>query len=190
MAIAIFQTGGGGKTIETGTVTLDPTKTSYVIPEGLHSGNGAVQILTEEKSVSPSWYEKTVTPSSGKVLSKVSVVPASLQTITFPTYTNGGNGHYRWRIPAAYTDYRFVSFNLTVRLENLGANIWGGGYCCFYVNSGKVWSADYSRQPKYYAQMYANFVCTPIALNALEFEMYEQHDWENVKITGTMLGLN
>lgn len=55
------------------TKTLDTATTSYTIPKGYHSGSGKVSITTEEKAVTLSRAEQTITPTSGKVLSKVTV---------------------------------------------------------------------------------------------------------------------
>lgn len=55
------------------TKTLDTTTTSYTIAKGYHSGTGKVSITTETKSVTPTTSAQDVTPSSGKVLSKVTV---------------------------------------------------------------------------------------------------------------------
>ena len=65
-----------------GTVTqvLDATtnKQSYTIPAGKHSGSGSVSIVLEEKSATPSASAQNITPTNGKVLSKVTVgaIPA------------------------------------------------------------------------------------------------------------------
>ena len=69
--------------------TLDSGTTSYTIPAGYHGGTGKVQIVTEEKTVSPSTSAQFVTPSSGKVLSKVTVNAASYETWTL-TLESGG----------------------------------------------------------------------------------------------------
>lgn len=69
--------------------TLDTGTTSYIIPAGYHGGTGKVQIVTEEKTVSPSTSEQSVTPSSGKVLSKVKVNATSYETWTL-TLESGG----------------------------------------------------------------------------------------------------
>jgi hypothetical protein len=53
--------------------TLDTSITSYTIPEGYHNGSGKVSITTQEKTVTPSTSAQSVTPDSGKVLSKVTV---------------------------------------------------------------------------------------------------------------------
>lgn len=55
--------------------TLDASteNQSYTVPRGYHNGEGKVQIALEEKTTIPSTALQTVTPSSGKVLSKVTV---------------------------------------------------------------------------------------------------------------------
>lgn len=55
------------------TKTLDTTTTSHTIAKGYHSGTGKVSISTEEKSATPTKSAQTITPASGKVLSKVTV---------------------------------------------------------------------------------------------------------------------
>lgn len=54
---------------------LTPAETSYAVPKGYHDGNGSVSIQTEEKSATPTKDQQVITPTSGKVLSKVSVEP-------------------------------------------------------------------------------------------------------------------
>lgn len=62
---------------EIGTVsrTLDATtgNQSYTIPEGHHSGSGSVSIVLEEKSATPTESAQNITPTNGKVLSKVAI---------------------------------------------------------------------------------------------------------------------
>ncbi len=53
--------------------TLDGTTVTYTIPKGYHSGTGTVKIVLEEKSVTPTKSAQTITPTAGKVLSKVTV---------------------------------------------------------------------------------------------------------------------
>lgn len=62
--------------------TLSTTATSYTVPAGYHNGQGTVKLVTEEKSVTPTKSSQAVTPTSGKVLSKVTVaaIPASYIT--------------------------------------------------------------------------------------------------------------
>lgn len=77
-------------TVTTGTMpnngavskTLDASTTSYTIPKGHHSGAGKVQLVTEEKSATPTKSAQTVTPTTGKVLAKVTVdaIPAAYIT--------------------------------------------------------------------------------------------------------------
>lgn len=58
-----------------GTVTkiLDTETNSYTIPKGFHSGTGSVSITVEEKTATPTKSEQYITPTKGKVLSKVTV---------------------------------------------------------------------------------------------------------------------
>lgn len=57
------------------TKTLDATTSNqtYTVPKGYHSGAGTVKITLEEKSATPTKSAQNITPSSGKVLSKVTV---------------------------------------------------------------------------------------------------------------------
>lgn len=55
--------------------TLDATTNNqtYTVPSGYHNGSGTVSIVLEEKSATPSGSSQNITPTSGKVLSKVTV---------------------------------------------------------------------------------------------------------------------
>lgn len=68
------------------TRTLDATtgNQSYTIAQGYHSGLGAVSIVLESKSTTPTKSAQTITPTTGKVLSSVSVaaIPAAYQDVT------------------------------------------------------------------------------------------------------------
>lgn len=55
--------------------TLNTTTVSYTIPKGYHSGTGTVKITLETKTVTPTKNTQEITPTSGKVLSKVTVAP-------------------------------------------------------------------------------------------------------------------
>ena len=70
-------------TVTTGTManngavskTLDATTITYTIPNGYHSGTGTVKIVLETKTVTPTKSAQEITPTTGKVLSKVTVSP-------------------------------------------------------------------------------------------------------------------
>ena len=93
----VYVTAGGvvttGTMANNGTVskTLDVTTITYTIPKGYHSGSGTVKITLEEKTVTPTKSTQTITPASGKVLSKVTVnpIPASYADIAGVTVTPG-----------------------------------------------------------------------------------------------------
>lgn len=66
------------------TGTLDVTTIIYTIPKGYHSGTGKVTITLETKTVTPTKSVQKITPTSGKVLSEVTVepIPAAYQDVT------------------------------------------------------------------------------------------------------------
>lgn len=71
------------------TKTLDASTVKYTIAAGYHSGTGTVSITLEEKSVTPTKSAQTVTPATGKVLSKVTVaaIPDKYQDVSPVTAT-------------------------------------------------------------------------------------------------------
>ena len=66
------------------TETLNVTTISYTIPKGYHSGSGKITITLETKTVTPTKTTQEITPTSGKVLSKVTVspIPDAYQDVT------------------------------------------------------------------------------------------------------------
>lgn len=82
-----------GTMADNGTVnkTLDATtgNQSYAIPAGKHSGTGKVQIVLETKSATPGAAAQDITPTAGKVLSKVTVgkIPDKYQDVSGVTAT-------------------------------------------------------------------------------------------------------
>lgn len=55
------------------TKTLDAATPSYTIPSGYHGGTGSVSIVPEEKSATPTKSSQVISPTTGKVLTKVTV---------------------------------------------------------------------------------------------------------------------
>lgn len=84
---------GAGTLADNGAVsaTLDATqgKQSYTVPAGIHSGKGTVTITLEEKSATPTKSAQAITPTAGKVLSKVTVgaIPDKYQDVSGVTAT-------------------------------------------------------------------------------------------------------
>lgn len=80
-----------GTMVNNGAVTkvLDTSTTSYTVPAGYHNGSGKVSLTVETKTATPSKATQTVSPSSGKVLSKVTVnpIPDAYQDVTGVTAT-------------------------------------------------------------------------------------------------------
>ena len=71
--------------------TLDVTtgNQTYTVPKGYHSGSGTVNIVTEVKTATPSTVSQEITPTVGKVLSKVTVaaIPSTYTDVTGDTGT-------------------------------------------------------------------------------------------------------
>lgn len=88
-------------TTATGTLTdngavskvLDATKgnQSYTVPDGIHNGKGAVSIVLENKTATPTKAAQDITPTASKVLGKVSVaaIPAKYQDVSDVTAAAG-----------------------------------------------------------------------------------------------------
>ena len=74
--------------------TLDATtgNQSYTIPAGYHNGNGKVTVVLEEKTATPATTSQSITPTAGKVLSKVTVngIPKQYGDATGKTVTAAG----------------------------------------------------------------------------------------------------
>lgn len=71
--------------------TLDATtgNQSYTVPAGKHSGKGTVAIVLETKTATPATSAQDITPTAGKVLSKVTVtaIPAKYKDVSGVTAT-------------------------------------------------------------------------------------------------------
>ena len=91
----VFVTADGtvtpGEMVNNGAVnkTLDVTTITYTIPKGYHSGSGKVKIVLETKNVTPTKSAQDITPTAGKVLSKVTVeaIPDKYQDVSGVTAT-------------------------------------------------------------------------------------------------------
>lgn len=91
----VFVTAAGvvtpGEMVNNGAVdkTLDVTTITYTIPKGFHSGSGKVKIVLETKTVTPTKSAQDITPTTGKVLSKVTVaaIPDKYQDVSGVTAT-------------------------------------------------------------------------------------------------------
>lgn len=75
-----------GEMVNNGAVdkTLDVTTITYTIPKGFHSGSGKVKLVLETKTVTPTKSAQDITPTAGKVLSKVTVeaIPDKYQDVS------------------------------------------------------------------------------------------------------------
>lgn len=95
LANAVFVTSDGSVT--TGTmpnngaveVVLSIGNETYDVPLGYHNGEGAVSIVPETKTATPTKSQQNITPTTGKVLSQVTVapIPAAYQDVSGVTAT-------------------------------------------------------------------------------------------------------
>ena len=69
--------------------TLDAATLSYTVPKGYHDGKGAVKIVAETKAATPAKTAQDITPTAGKVLTKVTVgaIPDKYQDVSGVTAT-------------------------------------------------------------------------------------------------------
>lgn len=69
--------------------TLDAATLSYTVPKGYHDGKGAVKIVSETKPATPAKTAQDITPTAGKVLTKVTVgaIPDKYQDVSGVTAT-------------------------------------------------------------------------------------------------------
>ena len=69
--------------------TLDAVTLTYTIPKGFHSGTGTVKIVIETKAVTPTKSAQVITPTEGKVISRVEVeaIPEKYQDVSSVTAT-------------------------------------------------------------------------------------------------------
>lgn len=61
--------------------TLTPQEQTYTIPAGYHSGSGSVSISPESKTATPTTSQQVINPTSGKVLTSVTVEPIPAQYV-------------------------------------------------------------------------------------------------------------
>lgn len=71
------------------TIDVSENNKSYTIPKGYHNGNGAVSVTPETKTTTPTKSAQDITPTAGKVLSKVTVaaIPDKYQDVSGVTAT-------------------------------------------------------------------------------------------------------
>lgn len=131
-----------GTMVNNGTVSkaLDVTTITYTIPKGYHSGSGKVTITLEEKSVTPTKSAQTITPTSGKVLSKVTVaaIPSEYQVVTNVTAGAADVLTGKTIVSASGAEIEGTMVNNGAKTASLDA---GGSYTIpvgYHNGSGKV----------------------------------------------------
>lgn len=137
---------------KTGTMTnrgavsqsLNTSTTSYTIPAGYHNGSGKVSITTQEKTVTSSRSAQTVTPDSGKVLSKVTVnalTPTGTYKPTSRVNNNdmGATSNYRYVDTTAVPNSNSGTY--TYAANSTGGTVDMGATNTYrYVNAANVYT--------------------------------------------------
>lgn len=126
------------------TQSLNTSTTSYTIPAGYHNGSGKVSITTQEKTVTSSRSAQTVTPDSGKVLSKVTVnalAPTGTYKPTARANNNdmGATGNYRYVDTTAVPNSNSGTY--TYAANSTGGTVDMGATNTYrYVNASNVYT--------------------------------------------------
>lgn len=149
----VFVTAAGavtaGEMVNNGTVdkTLDVTTISYTIPKGYHSGSGKVKLVLETKTVTPTKDVQKVTPTSGKVLSEVTVNPIPDEYITTDDAT--ATAAQILVNETAYVDGKKVTGTMPNNGAKTSTLTAGGSYTIpagYHDGSGKVTAKDLASQ--------------------------------------------
>ena len=170
-------------TVTTGTMAnngavskvLSASESSYTVPKGYHSGTGNVRIVTETKAATPTKSAQDITPTTGAVLSKVTVaaIPAAYQDVT--NVDAGADDVLAGKIIVSATgeEIEGTMTNNGAKTASLNA---GGSYTIpagYHNGSGKVTAASLASQTS------ATATATAILSGATA--------WVNgSKVTGTM----
>ena len=165
-----------GEMINNGAVdkTLDVTSITYTIPNGFHTGTGKVKIVLETKTVTPTKSVQKITPTTGKVLSEVTVeaIPAEYITTDDATATAANIliGE------TAYVDGEKVTGTMPNNGAKASTLSAGGSYTIpagYHNGSGKVIAKDLASQ-------------TAATASATEILSGETAWIDGVKVTGEM----
>lgn len=127
--------------------TLDVTTISYTIPKGYHSGSGKVQLVLETKTVTPTKSTQKIVPTTGKVLSEVTVNPIPEEYITTDDATATAAKILSGE--TAYVDGEKVTGTMADNGAKTSTLSAGGSYTIpagYHNGSGKITAKDLASQ--------------------------------------------
>lgn len=127
--------------------TLDATTITYTIPKGYHSGTGTVKIVLETKTVTPTKATQKITPTTGKVLSEVTVNPIPDEYITTDDAT--ATADKILKDETAYVDGEKVTGTMTDNGAKTATLDAGGSYTIpagYHNGQGKISAKDLASQ--------------------------------------------
>lgn len=165
-----------GEMVNNGAVdkTLDVTTITYTIPKGYHSGSGKVQIVLETKTVTPTKSVQKITPTTGKVLSEVTVAAIPAEYITTDDATATAANILIGE--TAYVDGEKVTGTMPNNGAKASTLSAGGSYTIpagYHNGSGKITAKDLASQ-------------TAATASATEILSGETAWIDGVKVTGKM----
>ena len=165
-----------GEMVNNGAVdkTLDVTTITYTIPKGYHSGSGKVQIVLETKTVTPTKSVQKITPTTGKVLSEVTVAAIPAEYITTDDATATAANILIGE--TAYVDGEKVTGTMPNNGAKASTLSAGGSYTIpagYHNGSGKITAKDLASQ-------------TSATASATEILSGETAWIDGVKVTGKM----
>ena len=166
---------------------LDTNNTDYTVPEGYHNGAGVVRIVTEKRTASLATAAFTIIPSSGKVLSSVTI-PAVSGTATPGHVLNGysfnsGAGIGLKGTMASYASATKVAGGITKDSSNMYVAIPSNGY---YTTSSKL-SASLTSVKDVIGCAEIYYLGTGTSFNVSSYEGYQNFTVDNFIVGATGL---
>lgn len=171
-------------------VVLDTNNTDYTVPEGYHNGAGVVRIVTEKRTATLATAAFTIIPSSGKVLSSVTI-PAVSGTATPGHVLNGysfnsGVGIGLKGTMASYASATKVADGITTDSSNMYVAIPSNGY---YTTSSKL-SASLTSVKDVIGCAEIYYLGTGTSFNVSSYEGYQNFTANNFLVVPSTIKIS